>query len=58
METWGAGSCDNEPASEWFYAMDEADDPGAVMAQALDQALGAAGPTKPPWTRDQRRAHG
>lgn len=42
METWGAASFDNESASEWFYEMEEADDPGSVMAAALDEALSSA----------------
>jgi hypothetical protein len=42
MEIWGAASFDNESASEWFYAMEEADEPGAVMAAALDEALSTA----------------
>lgn len=42
MRTWGAASFDNDTASDWFYAMEEAPDPGAVMAEALDEALSAA----------------
>ncbi|MGZ4172849.1 MAG: DUF4259 domain-containing protein [Solirubrobacteraceae bacterium] len=42
METWGTASFDNESASEWFYEMEEAHDPGAVMAAALDEALSSA----------------
>jgi hypothetical protein len=42
VETWGGASFENESASEWFYGMEEADDPGAVMAAALDEALSTA----------------
>jgi hypothetical protein len=39
---WGAASFENDSAGEWFYLVEEAVDPGAVVAFALDHAVGAA----------------
>jgi hypothetical protein len=41
-EPWGAASFENEPASDWFYLVEEAVDPGAIIASALDSACGEA----------------
>ena len=37
---WGAASFENDPASDWFLLVEEAVDPGGVMASALDSAVG------------------
>jgi hypothetical protein len=42
VEPWGAGSFENDVAGEWFLLVEEAVDPGAVIASALDQAVGEA----------------
>jgi hypothetical protein len=34
VESWGAASFENDTASDWFYTVEEAPDPGAVMAAA------------------------
>lgn len=39
MATWGVGSFENDAAVEWFYLVEEAVDPGQVIAAALDEAL-------------------
>jgi Domain of unknown function (DUF4259) len=39
---WGAASFENDPASGWFFFVEEAVDPGGVIASALDSALGEA----------------
>jgi hypothetical protein len=39
---WGAASFENDPASDWFYLVEEAVDLGGVIASALDDALGEA----------------
>jgi hypothetical protein len=36
---WGVASFENDPAAEWFLGVEEASDPGAIMAQAIDDAL-------------------
>jgi hypothetical protein len=41
MDSWGVASFENEAAAEWFLVVEEAPDPGAVMAEAIDEALGA-----------------
>jgi len=41
--TWGTGSFQNDSASDWFYTVEEAVDPGLVIASALDDALAEAG---------------
>lgn len=43
MGTWGTGSFQNDSASDWFYTVEEAVDPGLVIASALDDALAEAG---------------
>jgi hypothetical protein len=40
---WGAGSFENDAASDWFYLVEEALDPGLVIVSALDDALAEAG---------------
>jgi hypothetical protein len=42
VATWAATSFENDAATDWFYAVEEAVDPGATIASALDQALGEA----------------
>ncbi len=39
MATWGIYSFDNDAASDWFFAVEESPDPGAVMAAAIDDAV-------------------
>ena len=43
MGTWGTGSFQNDSASDWFYTVEEAVEPGLVIASALDDALAEAG---------------
>jgi hypothetical protein len=40
MGEWGAASFENDPASDWFLLVEEAVDPGWVIASALDSAVG------------------
>ena len=40
MGEWGTASFENDPASDWFLLVEEAVDPGAVIASALDDAVG------------------
>jgi Domain of unknown function (DUF4259) len=40
--TWGTGSFENDSASDWFYLVEEAVEPGDVIASALDHALSEA----------------
>jgi hypothetical protein len=42
MGSWGVASFENDAAGEWFLLVQEAVDPGAVMASAIDDALSAA----------------
>jgi Domain of unknown function (DUF4259) len=42
MEAWGTASFENDPASDWFLLVEEAVEPGGVIASALDAALGDA----------------
>ena len=42
MGAWAAGSFKNDAARDWFYSVEEAVDPGAVIASAVDNALGEA----------------
>ncbi len=42
VEPWGAGSFENDAAGDWFLLVEEAVDPGAVIASALDHAVGEA----------------
>lgn len=37
---WGAASFENDAASEWFLLVEEAVDPGGVIASSLDSAVG------------------
>ncbi len=37
---WGAASFENDPANDWFLLVEEAVDPGGVIASALDVAVG------------------
>ncbi|MDQ6807767.1 MAG: DUF4259 domain-containing protein [Actinomycetota bacterium] len=41
--SWGAASFENDTASDWFQLLEEAIDPGMVIASALDEALAEAG---------------
>lgn len=43
MAAWGAASFENDPASDWFLLVEEAVDPGGVIASVLDGAVGEAG---------------
>jgi hypothetical protein len=40
---WGTGSFENDSASDWFYTVEEALEPGLTIASALDDALAEAG---------------
>jgi hypothetical protein len=40
MGAWGAASFENDPACDWFLLVEEAADPGGVIASALDGAVG------------------
>jgi Domain of unknown function (DUF4259) len=40
MEEWGAASFENDPATDWFLLVEEAVDPGGVIASAVDSAVG------------------
>jgi uncharacterized protein DUF4259 len=42
MGSWGVASFENDAAREWFLLVQEAVDPGAVMASAIDDALSPA----------------
>jgi hypothetical protein len=42
MDSWGVASFDNDAAGDWFLTVEEASDPGAVVAAAIDEALSAA----------------
>lgn len=42
MGSWGVTSFENDAAADWFLLVEEAADPGAVMASAIDDALSAA----------------
>ena len=39
MGEWGAASFENDLASDWFLLVEEAVDPGVVIASALDSAV-------------------
>ncbi len=39
---WGVTSFENDAAGDWFLLVEEAPDPGAVMASTLDDALSAS----------------
>ena len=40
MSEWGPASFENDAASDWFLLVEEAPDPGGVIAAALDSAVG------------------
>jgi uncharacterized protein DUF4259 len=40
---WGTGSFQNDSAIDWFYTVEEAVEPGLVIASALDDALAESG---------------
>jgi hypothetical protein len=42
MGFWGVASFENDAAADWFLLVEEAADPGVVMASAIDDALSAA----------------
>jgi hypothetical protein len=42
MGSWGVASFENDAAGDWFLVVEEAPDPGAVMAAAIDDVLSAA----------------
>ena len=42
VESWGVASFENDAAGEWFLLVEEAPEPGAVMASAIDEVLSAA----------------
>jgi hypothetical protein len=39
---WGVAGFENDAASDWFLLVEEALDPGVVMASAIDDVLSAA----------------
>ena len=43
VSAWGTGSFENDSANDWFFTVEEAVEPGLVMASALDDALAEAG---------------
>ncbi|WP_414641070.1 DUF4259 domain-containing protein, partial [Actinospica sp.] len=40
--SWGVASFENDAAGDWFLMVEEAPDPGAVMASAIDDVVSAA----------------
>jgi hypothetical protein len=42
MGSWGVASFENDAATDWFLLVEEAVDPGAVMASAIDHAVSDA----------------
>jgi hypothetical protein len=40
--SWGVASFENDAAGDWFLLVEEAPDPGAVLASAIDDVLSAA----------------
>ena len=42
VEAWGPATFENDPANDWFLLVEEAVDPGEVIASTLDAALGDA----------------
>ena len=42
MGSWGVASFENDAAADWFLLVEEAVDPGAVMASAIDDAVSTA----------------
>jgi hypothetical protein len=43
LGAWGSGSFQNDSANDWFFTVEEAVEPGVVIASALDDALAEAG---------------
>jgi hypothetical protein len=43
VSQWGTGAFENDSARDWFYLVEEAVDPGDLIASALDDALAEAG---------------
>lgn len=43
VDAWGTATFENDPANDWFLLVEEAVEPGDVIASALDTALGDAG---------------
>jgi hypothetical protein len=52
VSAWAATSFENEAARDWFYAVEEAVDPGATIASALDRALAEADYLDPELARE------
>jgi uncharacterized protein DUF4259 len=42
VDAWGTASFENEPARDWFLLVEEAVEPGEVIASTLDAAVGDA----------------
>jgi hypothetical protein len=42
MASWGVASFENDHASDWFCLLEEAVDPGMVIASAVDHAVAEA----------------
>lgn len=42
VDSWGVESFENAAATDWFLLVEEAQDPGALMAAAIDEVLGSA----------------
>ena len=42
VDAWGTASFENQPAIDWFLLVEEAVEPGEVIASTLDTALGDA----------------
>jgi hypothetical protein len=40
--SWGVASFETDPAGDWFFRVDEAPGPGAVMVSTSDLGVGAA----------------
>jgi hypothetical protein len=40
--SWGVASFENDAAGDWFLVVEEAPDPGAVIAAAIDDVVSAA----------------
>jgi hypothetical protein len=37
--SWGVANFENDAAAEWFLLVEEAPDPGVVMASTIDEVL-------------------
>jgi hypothetical protein len=42
LGSWGAASFENDAAGDWFLLVEEAPDPGMLMAAVMDEALASA----------------